>query len=643
MSALAWLVVGLPLLAAAVGMLPPRLLGVRGEHSVRLVTAVTAVTGTVLALVALVPLWLTTVLDPTRVRESGTRLTPTGGVEVFLGVRVDGLSASVAVLVCVVAAAVQVYSIAYLRDDPAAGMSDEGEGRPAYRSYAAFVSLFTGAMLLVVFAGDLVVLLVGWEVMGICSYVLIGHHWRQADNSSAGVKAFLVTKLGDVPFLFGIFALGTAAGSFRVTDVLAAVPDMPQATVVAGTVLLLAGVVGKSAQFPLHTWLPDAMAGPTPVSALIHAATMVAAGAYLVARLYPVFLQSPPALAVLGVVASVTMLGAACAALAQDDLKRVLAYSTVSQVAYMQAGLATGGYTAGVVHLLTHGAFKALLFLCAGVVIARVGTNLMSEMGGIRMTMPITFITMTIGFAALVGIPPLSGFFSKDAVLERAWEQAGATAPVVPEPVALIVLASGLLTVLVTAAYATRALLLTFYGRPGTARSVRDAEPGMAWPLLVLSVPSLVLGFAGILRRWLPSWVSSEGTGDPHAVVPGAITAVMAFVLVVVGVAVVYFVWVADPARDPVRIIGPLRGVFARGFGVDALYRLIVTRPIGSAARGVVRVDTEGIDATLVDSGRLAQRIGALARRTQTGNAQLYVTCVLVGAVVLAVGAVVLT
>ena len=306
-----------------------------------------------------------------------------------------------------VALAVQLYSVDYLRGDP------------RYPSYVALVSLFTSAMLLVVAADDLLVLLVGWEVMGICSYFLIGHFWELAEARDGAVKAFLVTRLGDIGFLFGIFVLATAADTFRISEIqeLAGKDGLTTGTATLATLLLLCGVVGKSAQFPLHLWLPDAMAGPTPVSALIHAATMVAAGVFLVARLLAVFERAPATLAVLAVVAAITMVGSALAALAEEDVKRVLAWSTVSQLAYMLAGLAAGGYAAGVLLLVAHGAFKALLFLCAGALIHAVGSNLMSSMGGLRRALPVTFVTMTIGLAALAALPPLSGFFAKDAVL----------------------------------------------------------------------------------------------------------------------------------------------------------------------------------------------------------------------------------
>ncbi|MBA3619330.1 MAG: NADH-quinone oxidoreductase subunit L, partial [Acidothermales bacterium] len=268
----------------------------RGRRG-RLPAALLAVAGTAAATFVALAVAVDVLAEPATQREQAVEFTPTGGPDIVLGTLVDGLAVTVAVMVCVVALLVQVYSVGYL------------EGTPRYPSYAAAVSLFTAAMLLVVVSADLLVLYVGWEVMGLCSYLLVGHHWEQSAARAGAVKAFLVTRLGDVAFLFGIFVLGEAAGSFRITAVVEAVPRLDAGTVTVAALLLLGGVAGKSAQFPLHVWLPDAMAGPTPVSALIHAATMVAAGVYVVARLYPVFLAAPVALAVLGVIAAVTMLG----------------------------------------------------------------------------------------------------------------------------------------------------------------------------------------------------------------------------------------------------------------------------------------------------------------------------------------------
>ncbi|WP_336209600.1 NADH-quinone oxidoreductase subunit 5 family protein [Nonomuraea sp. LPB2021202275-12-8] len=545
----------------------------------------------------------------------------TGGAPISLTLQADDLSALIGVLVTLVALAVQVYSIGYLKDDP------------RYPSYSAFISLFTSAMLLVVYAGDLLVLYVGWEIMGLCSYLLIGHWWEDRGNSRAAVKAFLVTRLGDVGFLFGIFVLGGAAGSFRIADVLARVPEMSSGTLVAATMLLLAGVAGKSAQVPLHTWLPDAMAGPTPISALIHAATMVAAGIFLVARLFPAFAAARPTLDVLAVLAALGMLGAALAALAQDDLKRVLAYSTVSQLAYMAGGLAAGSDTAAIFHLITHGAFKALLFLCAGVVIHHVGSNLMSQMGGLRREMPVTFVATTVGFAALMGLPPASGFFSKDALL-LAME--GALAGGLTDAAALLLYGCALATVAITGAYATRAWLRTFFGQagtvalpepePGTAHVIdpREAPPTMLVPVVLLAVPALLLGFAGGLHLDVP-------------------VASISVALALLGAGVVYAYWRSDPVADPARLLGPLRLPCERAFYVDSLYAAVFVRPVVALARLVVRTDDTVVDGAVRGSGRSARGLSGLLRLAQNGNVQLYVSGLLAGVLLIAVGAVMFT
>ncbi|GAA1526319.1 NADH-quinone oxidoreductase subunit L [Actinomadura kijaniata] len=562
-------------------------------------------------------------------------LVGTGSVPIRIGLQVDGLAAVVALMVCCVALAVQVYSVAYMAKDP------------RYSSYAAFISLFTAAMLLVVYAGDLLLLYVGWEVMGVCSYFLIGHHWENRENSRAAVKAFLVTRLGDVGFLFGIFLLGIEAGSFRISDVLQRVPLMPDATVTAAALLLLAGVAGKSAQFPLHTWLPDAMAGPTPISALIHAATMVAAGIYVVARLYGVFLTGSAALTVLGVLAVISMVGSALAALAQDDIKRVLAYSTISQLAVMAAGLAVGAKSAAIFHLLTHGAFKALLFLAAGSVIMVAGSNLLRHYGGLRRAMPLTFWSMTVGLAALVGIPPVSGWFSKDSIIEAAQHAAldgtGTNALVqelkksVPPGTdfyvgvvetsgqsnwaAWLVYLGLLLTVALTAAYAARLWLMTFFGETRGEFEPREAPKIMAWTVAALAVPSAVLGFFGLGAAEL----------RPHLG-----TALLVLLLAALGAGGAFLLWNRDPAADPASRLGPLRPVFANAFHVDTLYNAVVVRPVRVLARLVVRADDRGIDAAVLGTGHAARRLGGLLRIPQNGNPQTYLTGVLAGVVVIA-------
>ena len=608
-----------PAVAAAIGFL----IGRRWPR-----TAVpVGVSGAALALVACAVLaWEAVASGPLAEAVRGPAV-PTGTVELGLDLRADGLAALVSVAVSAVALAVQVYSSGYLKGDP------------RYSSYAAFVSLFTAAMMLVVFADDLIVLLVGWEVMGVCSYFLIGHHWEQEAARAGAVKAIVTTRIGDIGFLFGIFSLAFAVGTFNIGGVTRAALDggIPEATATVTTLLLLCGVVGKSAQFPLHTWLPDAMAGPTPVSALIHAATMVAAGIYLVARLYDVFLLAPLTLAVMAEIAAVTMLGAALAGLAQDDIKRVLAYSTVSQLAYMLAALAVGSVAAASFHLLTHAAFKALLFLAAGAVIHAVGTNLMPDMGGLRRAMPVTFVTMTLGLAALAGLAPMSGFFSKEAVLGAAEETALHGGPA-PQWAGWLVLVVGLLSVGVTGAYAARLWLMTFFGaRRGTV-AAHEPPAVMRWPLLVLAVPTVALGALGLRAEWLPRWLDLDE--QLHL---SALTTVVATAAALAGVLGVVLAWRRSPAEDPVGAIGRVRPVLASGFGVDRFYDRALVRPVRSAAAAVVRTDDSVVVGGVTGTGRSAGRLADLVRRTQAGNVQGYLTGLLAGVVLVAVGVVTLT
>ncbi|MBW5424366.1 NADH-quinone oxidoreductase subunit L [Streptomyces sp. BG9H] len=654
-TTLAVLVPLLPFLGAAAGLL----LGRRSPGLVRPLAVLPTLTALVLAVLVAAR------QGGDRPVDAATELTPTGSVPIELALHIDGFAALVAVLVGVVASCVQIYSTGYLRDDP------------RYPSYAALVSLFTSAMLLVVYSGDLMVLLVGWEIMGICSYFLVGHYWETPEARAASLKAFLVTKLGDVPFLIGLFALAADAGSFRVTTILATVADgrLDHPTLIA--LLLLAGVAGKSAQFPLHTWLPDAMAGPTPVSALIHAATMVAAGVYFVARLLPVFAASGAALVVLAVMAAVTMAGSALAALAQDDIKRVLAYSTIGQLGYMTGALAVGDRGAAVFHLLSHGAFKALLFLTAGVIIHAAGTNslaAMSRMKGLRDRIPDAYWTMTVALLALAAIPPFSGFFSKEAVLGAAEHTATGHAASVPTAAGWIVLVAGLLTALLTAAYATRLWLLAFHGRGADAPDHGKQPLAMTAVLWVLAVPSLAFGTAvGVLPDWF----------DGRSLSPTLTTSVLGTGLALAGVLVTYGAWrhttalaarvpmgavavspdgdggqveaeaiashapaygdvasAHDPA-DPGRLLlGPLHRHAAAGFRLDAVYAALFVRPVQAAARLVRFLDREVIETYVRGAGTAPRWLGAAVRRAQTGNVQTYLSALLAGTVVLAVAAV---
>ena len=541
-----------------------------------------------------------------------------GGLDIELSLRIDDLSLVMLAIVGVVGACVHVYSIGYLH------------GEPRRASYHAIVTLFTAAMATVVVADSLFVLLIGWEVMGACSYLLIGHYWERRDARTGAVKAFVMTRLGDVGFLFGIFVIGIETGTFTISTL-----DADQASpgvLTVGAILLLCGVVGKSAQVPLLTWLPDAMPGPSPVSALIHAATMVAAGVFLVARMYEVFLDAPGSLAVLAVIAALTMLVAALLATTATEVKRVLAWSTVSQLAIMLGGLAVGtddGREAGLFHLVTHAGFKALLFLCAGVLLHQVGSATFSVLrrrarhGGLRKAMPVTFVTMTIGLAALAGVPGLSGFFSKDAVIEAAWHTAqdgswqGWT-----------VLVAVLLTAVLTAFYATRLWLWVFLGTPAplagmgafedeemlyddpTEPPITEGSRWMLGPLVLLALASVGLGWLRVGELSLP-------------------VAGVSVVALLLGIVPAYSLWKRGADPRPV--------VFEREFGIDRLYEIAIVRPVRLLAKAVVVNDDDVVDGYVRGAGRAGMLVSAGFRRLQSGNVQTYLTAAVIGVVALAV------
>ncbi|MFI5935799.1 NADH-quinone oxidoreductase subunit L [Actinoplanes sp. NPDC051494] len=593
---------------------PAALLGIAGASIAVLVTVV---------LLALVD-------DPVR---AGWAWVAFGNLDVTMGFELSPAALYVALAVSVVALCVQVYSVGYLHDDR------------RYGPYAAQISLFTGAMLLVVSANDLILLLVGWEVMGACSYLLIGHDRRLPEAPAAAVKAFVVTRVGDVGFLLGIAWLAVDAGTFRIDELL----EHTGAPTVA-LVLILAGVAGKSAQFPLHTWLPDAMAGPTPISALIHAATMVAAGVFVVVRLFPLFERSPAALAVLGVMGAITLLLGALAATAQDDLKRVLAWSTVSQLGYMTGALAVGSPAAALFHLLTHAAFKALLFLAAGAIIHAVGTNSMTRMGGLRTQMPVTFWSFVVGLGALAGVPPLAGFWSKENVLVAA---AHATEGGGPAPAWLgwVVWIAGLLGVALTAWYSTRLLLRTFFGHvrsrtetwfvgfddaryevpPGAAH---DPPRVMRRPLIALGVPAVLLGLAA----FLPGFRTALELESPHL----SVSIVAPLLLLTVGAGSAWWLWHTAPGVDPAQALGRARPLFAAGFYLDQGQNLLLVRPVRALAGYLRLADERVVDAAVEGTGTVTTRLGTLlatAHRTALPRAAV---AVFTGALVLGVVAAIL-
>ncbi|MGW1344269.1 NADH-quinone oxidoreductase subunit 5 family protein [Kribbella sp. NPDC002412] len=541
-----------------------------------------------------------------------------GDLTIGFAVRTDDLTVLLLAVVGVIASCVQVYSLGYLHERPA--------------SYHALVTLFTAAMVTVVVADSLFLLLIGWEVMGACSYLLIGHYWERRDARSGAVKAFLMTRLGDVGFLFGIFVLGVGAGTFRISEL-----DPGQLSpnvLTTGTLLLLVGVVGKSAQVPLQTWLPDAMPGPSPVSALIHAATMVAAGVFLIARLYDLFSASETTMTVLAIVASVTMLFAALCAMAAVEVKRVLAWSTVSQLAIMFSALSLGtadGRHAALFHLVTHAAFKGLLFLCAGVLLHQVGSAAFvvlrryTRKGRLRKALPVTFATMTVGLAALAGVPGFAGFFSKDAVVEAAWHHAQDGSVV-----GWVVLVSVCVTAALTAFYCVRLWLWVFFRTPALAGALgafedddpmadleepdtsklRDAPWIMLAPLVLLAVASVVLGYVdGVHLNWIVALVTTA--------------------LVVLGGLPAYSLWSRGADPRPV--------VLEREFGVDPLYHRLFAVPARWLARLTVAGDRDVIGAYVRATGRTGTLMSQGFRLLQTGNVQTYLTAAVVGVVALAV------
>ncbi len=487
---------------------------------------------------------------------------------------VTSASAQVMLLAAGVAFLVQLYSTKYMAPT-------------RYRSYALLIILFLIAMVTVVAADNLFVLLIGWEVMGVCSYLLIGHHWERDDAQSGAAKALLVTRAADIGLLLAILILGQTYGTYSIKGVLIASGlEQPRNATLIGLLLIVA-VVGKSAQVPLQTWLPDAMPGPTPITALIHAATMVAAGVFLLARLLPVYATSDVAMTTLAVVAAVTMLTAAVFALVQSDLKRALAWSTVSQLAIMFAAVAVANGTAAIDHLVSHGVFKALLFLGCGVAMHAVGSSALADMGGLRTAIPATFWTMTIGFLALAGVGPTVGFFTKDEVLEA-----------VEGTPALFV--AVLLTSILTAAYATRLWALTFLG----AAQEKHKTPWVMWlPLVLLAVAVFALSI-----------------GKPFHLDVGALSTAAAVVGIGLG-------W-----RLRTRTFDSGAGrVLTSELGYDRIFSRFIPAIAVMKARAVVWADDAVIDSYPRGSAHVASGAGWLADRLQSAKAQLYATAIAVG------------
>ncbi|MDH5294037.1 MAG: NADH-quinone oxidoreductase subunit L, partial [Acidimicrobiia bacterium] len=468
-----------------------------------------------------------------------------------LGWMVDGLSIMMYWVVAFVGLLVFIYALGYMHGDVRVTM------------FFASFSLFAGAMLILVGAPNLIQLIIGWEGVGLASYLLIGHYWEDLDNVRSGNKAFLTNKVADVGLILGAIFLGMGIGDFRFTHIneaAAAGEAGLQTVAVAGALLMFLGAMGKSAQFPLHIWLPDAMAGPTPVSALMHAATMVTAGVYLMARLFPVYQYMAGEAEILGGIITVrglmvgigaiTLLAMGLLALVANDLKKVLAYSTVSQLGYMMTAVAAGGYTAGLFHLFTHAFFKALLFLGAGSVIHAVHSNNMTDMGGLRKDMPHTFRTFIIGSLALAGIIPLAGFWSKDEILATL-DYEGYT----------FVFWVAVAGAFVTAFYMTRAIALTFFGTYKGHGHPHESPTIMTGPLWVLAVPSVIAGFLNVPGLKLGSlnnfttWVAARevAMGDHHPEAPDWTLAAIGLGAAVLGIVLGWLIFSRDAETQEAR------------------------------------------------------------------------------------------
>ena len=549
-----------------------------------------------------------------------------------LGLQLDAVGAILLVTVTFVATCVQIYSVGYMHRDDRKGW------------YYAVLSLFTAAMLALVLADNLLLLFVMWELMGLCSYLLIGFWYQLEAPRKASQKAFLVTRVGDVGFLFALFIIYDAIGTWELADVLSSVPGWAPGVATAAAVGLLIAAMGKSAQVPLHVWLPDAMAGPTPASALIHAATMVAAGVYLIARMMPVFLAAPSVLQATLVIGSITAIVGGLLATVQHDIKKVLAYSTISQLGLMFMALGAASVGAALFHLVTHAFFKSLLFLGAGVIIHASHTQDMREMGGLRKHMPITWATFLIGSLALAGVMPLSGFFSKDEILAVMLHSHNYWA------FAVMISAS-----LITAFYMTRLYFRVFEG-PEQDERLHEAHLSMTAPMVALAAVTCVIGF-GTVR--FAEFLGHEGEW------PTLLLVAISVVVAGTGIGAGWWVYGRRSVVVNTRVykerLGVLYGALRQKLYFDTAYDLLVIKPyfvasgllavfdrrvidgvVNGAARGWVlassaswRFDSGVIDGAVNGVASVSRRAGSGLRKLQSGRLRSYQQLVFSAVVVL--------
>ena len=524
-----------------------------------------------------------------------------GQFDIEFGWVVDGLSIMMYFVVGTVALLVFIYATNYM------------EGEIRYTFFFTSLTLFAGSMLVLVSSPTLIQILIGWELVGVCSYLLIGHYWEKKDNSSAAMKAFITNKIADIGLMIGIIILALNTGTLRISEILyQSTHDYEKLSKVAfaAAILLFIGAMGKSAQFPLHVWLPDAMAGPTPVSALMHAATMVTAGVYLLARMFPFYKSmAPEALDIVMLFGVITLLGAGLIAIVQDDLKKVLAYSTVSQLGYMVAAIGSGAYTAALFHLWTHAFFKALLFLGAGSVIHAVHSNSMLEMGGLRKVMPKTFTTFIIGTVALAGLPPFAGFFSKDEILASFNHEGETTFFFI-----------AVLGAFITAFYMTRAVSLTFLGEYRGHGHPHESHNMMTTPLLTLAVFAIASGWVNIpgVYTGFTDWVTTRKTKiveyhpesfDLFALSSGLIAGLL-------GIGLGYYLYQlqgsAETGDDKIKI-QPVWTVLENKYYLDHFYFRFIIDPVKiNISKAVDKFNTNVIDRFINGVGQIASLLGGI-------------------------------
>ena len=536
-----------------------------------------------------------------------------GAFSVNYDFTVDRLTAVMLLVVTGVGLLIHIYSIGY--------MAHEG----GYYRFFSYLNLFMFFMLTLVLAANYLVMFVGWEGVGLCSYLLIGFYFDKQFATNAGNKAFIVTRIGDVGFSLAIYLIVVNFGSLDFGAVFSAAATKPEGTLTAIALLLLVGACGKSAQIPLYVWLPDAMAGPTPVSALIHAATMVTAGVYMVARSAAIYTHAPAAMETVAIIGVATAFFAATIGLAQNDIKKVFAYSTVSQLGYMFLGAGVGAFSAGIYHLVTHAFFKALLFLGAGSVIhALSGEQDLRKMGGLRTKIPWTFWTMMCAAVAIAGVPPFSGFFSKDAILAAAFERA---------PWIYWV---GVITAGMTAFYVFRAMFLAFFGTYRGHEHPHESPPVMWIPLAILALLSLGGGILFPVPEFLRGIFHAAPEGAPNYTLMGISVAAG-----LIGIFIAWVMYIAKPgmAESFADSVGGLYKLIYNKYFVDEIYDATVVKPIVGGSRALLWkiVDVSGIDGFVNGIATFARGVGGVLRRIQSGNIRSYATWVLFGSVMVIV------